>query len=44
MIIDSITVMKEELADVKAWAKRKKKKIIKIVNLPNDTVVIFVER
>lgn len=44
MIIDQITIMKDELKDLKEWAKKEKKKIIRVVNLPNNTTVVFVER
>jgi len=40
---DSITIMKEELKDVKDWAKRKNKQIVKIIKLENNVIKVILE-
>lgn len=40
---DQITIQKKELPSLKKWLEKKNKKIIKIVELENDSIRIIVE-
>lgn len=42
MIIDQISIMQEEIEEVSEWAKKNRKKIIKIIKLPDKKAVVFI--
>lgn len=42
MKTDQISIMQNEIEEVKEWAKKKGKKIIKIIKLPDKKAVVFI--